>query len=238
MPLPDGGGIYEPPDMPHIMTRTDDMTEEQKALDTAPEGVLEPDDSVEEALSEKQEEQQKLRKKIKRGERSVKDYQFFALRLLILLVVIWLLFFQILGVTHMPSDDMYPRLDAGDLVLFYRLDKDVRAQDIIVIEKTTPSSDGEAQLFIGRVVAVAGDTVEISDGERLIVNGSTMVESNIFYSTPRYDGFTEYPLTLGEGECFVLADSRSGGTDSRYFGPVRVDEIDGTVITIVRRNNL
>ncbi|MBQ6207780.1 MAG: S26 family signal peptidase, partial [Oscillospiraceae bacterium] len=35
-----------------------------------------------------------------------------------------------------------------------------------------------------------------------------------------------------------LADSRNGGSDSRYFGPVRRDEILGTVITILRRNNL
>ena len=47
-----------------------------------------------------------------------------------------------------------------------------------------------------------------------------------------------FPLTLEEGECFVLADSRNGGTDSRVFGPVSKSEIEGTVITIVRRNDL
>lgn len=187
---------------------------------------------------ERQERQKKLKKSIKRSERSVKDYQFFVLRVLLLVVVLWVLLFQIVGVTHMNSGDMYPRIDAGDFLLFYRLDTDVRAQDIVVFEKVTPSSGGEKQLFISRVVAVAGDTVEISDAERLIVNGNAVIESNIFSSTPRYEGFTEYPLTLWPGECFVLADSRSGGTDSRYFGPVEQDEILGTVITVLRRNNL
>lgn len=187
---------------------------------------------------ERQERQKKLKKSIKRSERSVKDYQFFVLRVLLLVVVLWVLLFQIVGVTHMNSGDMYPRIDAGDFLLFYRLDTDVRAQDIVVFEKVTPSSGGEKQLFISRVVAVAGDTVEISDAERLIVNGNAVIESNIFSSTPRYEGFTEYPLTLEPGECFVLADSRSGGTDSRYFGPVEQDEILGTAITILRRNNL
>lgn len=187
---------------------------------------------------ERQERQKKLKKSIKRSELSVKDYQYFVLRVLILVVVLWVLLFQIVGVTHMNSVDMYPRIDAGDFLLFYRLDTDVRAQDIVVFEKVTPSSGGEKQLFISRVVAVAGDTVEISDAERLIVNGNAVIESNIFSSTPRYEGFTEYPLTLGPGECFVLADSRSGGTDSRYFGPVEQDEILGTAITILRRNNL
>lgn len=187
---------------------------------------------------ERLERQKKLKKKIKRSERSVKDYQYFVFRVLILIVVLWVLLFQIVGVTHMNSGDMYPRIDAGDSILFYRLDTDVRAQDVVVFEKVTPNSGGEKQLFISRVVAVAGDTVDISDAERLIVNGNAVIESNIFYSTPRYEGFTEYPLKLGPGECFVLADSRNGGTDSRYFGPVEQDEILGTVITILRRNNL
>ena len=180
---------------------------------------------------------EQLNKKIKRSERGVKSYQSFGLRLLLLVLAIWVLFFQIIGLTHAPSNDMYPRIDAGDMLLFYRLDKDVKAQDIVVIEKIPPDNT-EKKLFVGRVVAVAGDTVEISDEGRLIVNGNTMLESNIFYATPRYEGYTEYPLTLGEGECFVLADAREGGADSRYFGPVSRDDIAGTVITVLRRNNL
>ena len=88
------------------------------------------------------------------------------------------------------------------------------------------------------MVAGPGDTVEISEGERLVVNGNAMIESNIFYSTPEYEGFVAYPVKLGEGQYFVLADFRTGGADSRFFGPVNEDEILGTVITIARRNNL
>ena len=48
----------------------------------------------------------------------------------------------------------------------------------------------------------------------------------------------EYPIVLGDGEYFVMADYRNGGEDSRYFGPVTQDEIQGIVITVLRRNNL
>ena len=191
--------------------------------------------TTEERLSA--EKQKKLQKRIHSSERGVKSYQYFLLRLLIFLVVLWVLFFQIIGIVINPTEDMYPRIDAGDMVLYYRLDRDVSAQDVIVIEKATPDNP-EPQIMVLRVVAVAGDTVEISDGERLIINGNTMIENNIFYNTPRYEGFVDYPLTLKEGECFVLADSRDGGSDSRYFGPVEKSEILGTVITIARRNKL
>ena len=183
------------------------------------------------------EKQQKVRKKIRKSERAVKSYQYVLLRLAVLILVLWVLFFQVVGIVICPTADMHPRIDSGDMVLYYRLDKSVKSQDVIVLEKATDDSP-EKQIFVLRVVAVAGDTVEITDGERLVVNGNTIIEPDIFYSTPRYEGFTEYPLKLEAGQCFVLADSRNGGMDSRYFGPVSVDEILGTVITIARRNNL
>lgn len=183
-------------------------------------------------------ETQKKIKKLNRAEKGVKEYQFFVIRLVVFLAVVWILFFQIIGVTHMNSGDMYPRLDSGDLLLFYRLDKNVKAQDVIVINKVTPDSGGKKELFICRVVAVGGDTVEITEDQQLLVNGNAVVESNIFYRTPPYEGYTQYPIVLRTGQCFVLADSRVGGNDSRWFGPVNKKEILGTVITVIRRNNL
>ena len=241
--------------------------------------------------------------------RRARAFRSLLVRTVLMIAVIYALFFQIVGVTVMPNGDMYPRIDAGDLLLFYRLDRDVRAQDIVVLQKDAasiqdyneanvdndpnqiipPSTDTEpdagsepnvaptpdpqartpaqivaddsfrgklnrwvyrastalklrrpegSQLFVCRVVAVAGDTVEITESGQLMVNGNAMVESNIFSQTTQYLGFTEYPLKLNEGECFVMADLRNGGADSRFFGPVHRDEILGTVITLVRRNNL
>ena len=152
-------------------------------------------------------------------------------RALITIALLFGIFEWVLGMMTVPNNDMYPRIDAGDLILYYRLDKEVKAQDIVVLKKNGTT-------YVGRVAAVGGDTVEITESQALIINGSAMVESNIFYPTPAYEGFVEYPLVLGEGECFVLSDSRTGGEDSRYYGPVKKEEILGTVITVIRRNNL
>ena len=147
---------------------------------------------AEEKEKQKQEEKEnkadKLVKNVKRSEKSVRSYQFFALRLFLLILVIWVLLFKIVGITHMPNADMYPRIDAGDMVLFYRLDKNIQAQDVIVISKETPDTNGEKQLWISRVIAVAGDTVEITGDQQVIVNGNTLIESNIFYQISRYRG--------------------------------------------------
>ena len=157
--------------------------------------------------------------------------QIFLLNALIILTVLWLLFGFILGIAAAPNGDMAPNIKASDLLIYYRLDKDMQAGDVVVLRRNDTT-------YIGRIAARGGDTVDITDSGQLIINGNTVSEPELHSSTPRYEGFTEYPLTLGEGECFVLADSRNGGTDSRFFGPVTRDEILGTVITVVRRNNL
>ena len=211
---------------------------EEIIREAAPEQPEEAKEAETEQTDEVDESTQETKKELKKSEKLVRKYEFFFLRVAILLVILWLLFFKFIGLTRMPTDDMYPRFSAGDMLLFYRLNtKNVRAQDVIVIEKT-PQGSNESDTFVCRVVAVAGDTVDITDEENLIINGNTMIESNIFYRTPRYEGFVEYPITLKEGEVFVLADKREGGEDSRYFGPVKIEEIVGTVITVARRINL
>ena len=207
------------------------------SVDRAPQEGLAPEEAGGGNSSASGEEPLELMRDLEGSEKSVKRYQRFIIRLIAAIAIIWVLFFQVVGLTHMPSGDMYPRMDAGDLVLFYRLDTDVRAQDVIVIEKETPDSNGEKQQFISRVIAKEGDTVDFKDG-RVVVNDNMLIEDGIFYPTPTIEGLGEYPLVLGPGECFVLGDKREEATDSRLFGVVKRDEIRGTVITIARRNNL
>ncbi|MCR5294644.1 MAG: signal peptidase I [Lachnospiraceae bacterium] len=161
----------------------------------------------------------------------MKTAQRFALHFLVVILAIWIMFGFVFGLLSAPTADMYPRIDQGDMLLFYRLDKDVSAQDVVVFTKNDT-------IYVGRVIAAAGDTVEIKNNESVLINGSSMIESNIFYQTPIYEGFVSYPLVLGQDQCFILADSRNGGEDSRYFGPVNKKELLGTVITVLRRNNI
>ena len=170
-------------------------------------------------------------KKVRRAERRLTYFQRFALQAFAFLLIMYILFAHIVGLMTMPNGDMYPRIDGGDMLLYYRLDKDPKAQDIITFVKNDTR-------YVARVIAVEGDVVEITDEGNILVNGNSVIESNIFYETYRLEGYTQYPLTLEEGQCFVLADARRGAEDSRYYGPVDYDDIVGTVISIMRRNNM
>ena len=155
----------------------------------------------------------------------------FVSKLTLMVILIVLLFGVFFGITPMKNNDMSPRISSGDLMFYYRLEQNIRPQDIIVFEK-----DGKQ--YTGRVVARGGDSVEITDESRLKINGSTVVETDIFYSTPRYGEEVAYPVNLTDTQYFVLCDYRDGAKDSRYFGPVEKNEIKGKVITVLRRSSL
>lgn len=168
----------------------------------------------------------------KRRRRNREEIKSFFLRLAVLLLFLWILFGFCFGIAPVTNGDMFPRISAGDLMLYYRLERNYNSQDVIVYEK-----DGSRR--VGRVIAHGGDTVEITGEGELRINGSVVMENNVFYSTyPYTEGNVTYPLTLAENEVFVMGDYREGARDSRYYGAISFDEIKGKVITILRRSDL
>ena len=155
----------------------------------------------------------------------------FLVRLFLLITVIGIIFGVVFGLTPMANADMQPAVCAGDLMLYYRLGKNLNSDDVVVFQK-------EGIQYTGRIVAVPGDVVEITDESELMVNKNTVMEDNIFYTTPAYDSEVEYPLALKEDQYFILCDNREGAKDSRSFGVVDTSEIKGKVITIVRRSGI
>ena len=170
-------------------------------------------------------------KKRRRRCADAEDIAGFFTKLIAMVVLLALLFGFAFGVTPMENDDMAPRISAGDLLLYYRLADDWTTGDVMVFEK-----DGEQ--YVGRIVAQGGDTVEVTDQATLVVNGSTVLENDIYYTTPKYDDGPTYPVTLAQDEFFILCDYREGARDSRYFGPVKAGEVKGKVITVIRRSGL
>lgn len=83
-----------------------------------------------------------------------------------------------------------------------------------------------------RVIAVGGDTIELKDGG-VYVNGSLLQEPYIQGETLEQEGRVEYPLTLEEGQIFVMGDNREVSTDSRSFGVVGKRQIKGKLLFYV-----
>lgn len=143
-----------------------------------------------------------------------------------IIVVFVAVFTFIFGIFRTADASMHPAIRDGDLVIYYRYDKNFIAGDTAVIQYND-------EVQARRVVAIAGDTVDVKDG-RLYINGSAQQEREIHEVTDRYDTDVEFPLTVGEGEVFVLGDGREHSTDSRVYGAVPVDKTLGKVAMIIR----
>lgn len=153
----------------------------------------------------------------------------FKIGLIVVFLLVLFTFFY--GITQVRDTSMEPAVKEGDLVIYYRPDKDYAAGDAIVVEYN-------GSLQVRRVVATAGDTVDISSDGGLIVNGSTQIENDIYTTTLPYTEGITFPVTVGTGEVFVLGDDRTSATDSRIYGTVAVDATKGAVMTVIRRRGI
>jgi signal peptidase I len=123
---------------------------------------------------------------------------------------------------RMPANAMAPTLLAGD---YFMLDKRAfshsspRAGDVVVVSSPTASD----QQFVKRVVAGPQDVVLFHDG-RIFVNGKELPGPRSKIAFDR--------TTLGPDTYFVVNDHRAHSRDSREWGAVGVDAIQGRVFLI------
>jgi len=151
------------------------------------------------------------------------------IKIAVIVMAALLVFTFLYGFQRNTDPGMAPMVKDGDLTMFYRLDKDHAIGSLLVLKF-------EGELQVRRVVAKAGDTVDITkDG--LVVNGAVQQEPNIYQQTRRYEGGVSFPLTVGQGQVFVLGDARENATDSRVYGAVNAEDTYGTVITLIRQRN-
>ena len=85
--------------------------------------------------------------------------------------------------------------------------------------------------YIKRVIALPGEHLEIKDG-KVYINGEELDEPYLKDNVITTAGDVNnpfYDLVVPENCIFVMGDNRAGSTDSRVFGCVPLDKIEGTV---------
>ncbi len=132
---------------------------------------------------------------------------------------------------EIPSGSMEETIMTGDMVFSEKVSyyfREPAYKDIVTF--ADPQVAGRT--LIKRVIATEGQTVDLVDG-KVVVDGVPLDEPYTD-GKPSYPldhtapGVTlEYPITIPEGQIWVMGDNRTASQDSRYFGPVDVRDVTG-----------
>lgn len=158
-----------------------------------------------------------------------RGYVALGLKLIGIAAALWLVFGNVFLLHRNQGQGMFPAVRDGDLILAYRLHRAYGKGDVVLYRL----EDG---LHLGRIGAMGTDVVMLDDSGSLSVNGNPQ-NGQILYPTYAGENLT-YPLRVQEGTVFVLGDYRTQTQDSRDFGPIPLDDIQGKVIVLIRRRGL
>ena len=116
----------------------------------------------------------------------------------------------------------HAKIERGDIVSFTSdiPFEEYELQSFNFIEKFQA---GDTKNLIKRVIALPGDQLQIYDG-KVYLNGELQEEPYILGDFTFGDIYIE---EIPEGEIFVMGDNRDNSLDSRSFGTVSIDKVQG-----------
>ena len=123
---------------------------------------------------------------------------------------------------RLHSDAMAPTLQRGDVVVAIK-HASCSPGDIIAY-------NDQDKLMVRRVIALDGDTVQVTEDGAVLVNGRLLDEP--YVQSPALGVCDiDMPLTIPEGQLFVMGDQRETSVDSRStaVGCVAQEQIVGRV---------
>lgn len=130
---------------------------------------------------------------------------------------------------HVEGLSMFATLDDNDYLIADKIDYRLHAPqrgDIIILRPPTDNSKD----FIKRVIALPGERLLIRDGT-VYINGHRLIEP---YLPEAWTVFANWPqngspdgTVIPKDQYFVMGDNRNKSQDSRTFGPIGRDRIDG-----------
>jgi signal peptidase I len=155
---------------------------------------------------------------------------------------------QLIQPFRIPGASMYPAISPRDRLIAvknaYR-NADPQRGDLVLFA----NPNNRHEFWIKRVIAIAGDTVAVKDGN-LYVNGVKLSLESIgpgavsgttgqiidednngakyrIFISQRHPAPDFPEITVPKYECFVMSDNRNEARDSRYFGPIPITGILG-----------
>ncbi len=158
--------------------------------------------------------------------------------IVIAVVIAMLLKTFVMTLAKVDGASMEPTLQNNDRMYVNKLFYTPERGDVVII-KSNKTND---KFWIKRVIAVEGDTlfIDFRTGDVYVndeiidepyINEETLTFGNYVNHLLVQGQFTrENPLTIPEGEVFVMGDNRNHSSDSRAIGTVAVEDVEGHAV--------
>ncbi|WP_291651282.1 signal peptidase I [Clostridium sp.] len=119
----------------------------------------------------------------------------------------------------------------GDIIIFFdNEEKGTVFEEIYKYLKEIASisynTDTRTRL-VKRVIGVPGDEIDIKDGY-VYLNGNMLEETYVKGNT--YIRDMDFPIKVEEDTLFVLGDNREKSRDSRDFGLININQVEGKAV--------
>src|SRR5947209_10596680 len=148
---------------------------------------------------------------------------------LVLAVILYIGISFAVQAVHVEGLSMFATLDDNDYLIANKIDYRLHAPqrgDIIILRPPTSNSTD----FIKRIIALPGEKLLIRDSI-VYINGHRLVEP---YLPEAWTANTSWDqcgnldgCIMAQDQYFVMGDNRNRSQDSRIFGPIGRDRIDG-----------
>lgn len=155
---------------------------------------------------------------------SKKDMSWKSFFLFLVFIILFRLF--VLEPHNVSGSSMDNTFKDGDYVLVDKISYrfiNPKAGDVVVFDP--PASAENTSRFIKRIIATPGETVEVKANDTYI-NNNKVAENFIDYPSQKISP----SILLKKDEYFVMGDNRYVSYDSRYWGPIVKDELQGRVL--------
>ncbi len=145
--------------------------------------------------------------------------EYYSYLVIIIVVVLIRTFLVTPGLVN--GDSMKDTLFNNDLVIVNKiaLKKGINRFDIVVVKADNTT-------IIKRVIGLPNEKVQYIDN-KLYINDELVETPFEFKDT------NDFEMTSGKDEYVVLGDNRSISKDSRYIGPVNINQIKGKVNFVI-----
>lgn len=147
-------------------------------------------------------------------------------------VLIALVFVNIVGISFVLGESMEPTLDDKDILIINKIVPkltNVNRGDIVIFKSTLEKNRFSNKILVKRVIGIAGDKVEIMNGD-VYINNVMLEEEYTNYSYTEGD----VSLVVPSNKVFVLGDNRNRSEDSRSSRIGLVDKKDIIGKAVVR----